>query len=101
MHYFILTFVSAHMIVNGVVVVVVVFHSFLHTQALLTQVENFQYEASCILKEATCDLTKLTDLLEHGMSLDIELPELNDIKQVTIELAIDCLRSYVTHFAVT
>lgn len=49
--------------------------------ALLTQVENFQYEASCILKEATCDLTKLTDLLEHGMSLDIELPELNDIKQ--------------------
>eukprot|EP00794_Sanderia_malayensis_P006077 gene6077-6780_t len=49
--------------------------------ALMGQVENFQYEASCVLKDTSCNIDKLNDLLQHGIALDIELPELNMIKQ--------------------
>ncbi|XP_065066766.1 lysine-specific demethylase 5A-like isoform X2 [Rhopilema esculentum] len=48
---------------------------------LLNQVENFQYEATCILEDSTCDIQKLTDLVEHGQTLDIDLPELTSLKQ--------------------
>lgn len=44
--------------------------------------ESFQCEASCFLEESSNDVQRLTDLLEQGQSLDIDLPELTSIKQV-------------------
>ncbi len=58
----------------------------------MNQVENFQFEAKCFLKEAKNDVDKLNDLLEHGLSFDIELPELNLIKQVSLTFIIPLLR---------
>ena len=48
----------------------------------MTQVENFQYETECVLKEGCYDIKRLNELMEHGNSLEIELPELASLKLV-------------------
>lgn len=55
-------------------------------QELLDQVLNFQSEAKEALEAETPDSTKLEQLIEFGVTLDVDLSEIPKLKQVSMEL---------------
>lgn len=54
-------------------------------QELLDQVLNFQSEAKEALEAETPDSTKLEQLIEFGVTLDVDLSEIPKLKQVSKE----------------
>lgn len=54
---------------------------------LLSQVESFRYEAKCLFEAGDYDQGKLVELLEHADNLEVDLPEINDLKMVVLRLA--------------
>lgn len=52
-------------------------------QDLLDQVLNFQSEAKEALEAETPDSGKLEQLIEFGITLDVDLPEIPKLKQVS------------------
>ena len=55
-------------------------------QDLLNRVESFQQEAQAALQDEMPNSEKLHRLLEIGVGLDVELPEMPKLKQVSISL---------------
>ncbi|XP_047123479.1 lysine-specific demethylase 5A isoform X1 [Hydra vulgaris] len=47
---------------------------------LMQQIENFQHEAHLVLNSDNYNEPKVLELIEHGNSMDVELPELNELK---------------------
>ena len=56
----------------------------LSIQELLQKVLDFQAEAQEALVEETPNSTKLERLMEFGITLDVELPEIPKLKQVKL-----------------
>ena len=52
-------------------------------QDLLQRVLDFQLEAVEALEEETPNSTKLEKLMEFGVTLDVDLPEIPKLKQVS------------------
>jgi len=49
---------------------------------LMSQVESFRYEAKIVLSSDDYDEKKVLELLEHAETMDIDLPEINELKLV-------------------
>ena len=56
---------------------------YLLLQELMTRVESFQCEAQKVIQSGTTDVTRLQQLLDNGHTLDVELPEIPKLKQVS------------------
>lgn len=54
---------------------------------LLDSVKNFQAEAQGALAEETPDSEKLQRLLDLGITLDVDLPEVPSLKQVSRDIS--------------
>ena len=67
---------------------------FFHVQELLDQVLNFQSDAKEALDAETPDSSKLELLIEFGSTLDVDLPEIPKLKQVSRNM--HCLALEIT-----
>ena len=50
---------------------------------LMSQVESFRYDAKIVLNSDDYDEKKVLELLEHAETMDIDLPEINELKLVS------------------
>ena len=55
-------------------------------EMLMSQVESFRYEASALLNAGDYDTVKVSELLDHSESMDVELPEVGDLQMVNLSI---------------
>lgn len=60
----------------------------LFLQDLIDKVTDFQNEALDALHEETPDSEKLAKLIEFGVTLDVDLPEIPKLKQVNVHVSL-------------
>ena len=73
--------------ISDVCLVVCLFVFCFFGQDLMSHVESFQSEAQKVLQEPTADVARLEQLLDTGITLDVDLPELPKLKQVRRKLS--------------
>lgn len=49
---------------------------------LMGQVESFRYDAKLVLNSEDYNEKKVIELLEHADAMDVDLPEINDLRLV-------------------
>ena len=52
-------------------------------EVLMTQVESFRFEANALLNADDYDPAKVSELIEHSETMDVELPEVADLQMVS------------------
>lgn len=51
---------------------------------LMAQVESFRYDARIVLTAEGYNEKKVVELLEHAEAMDVDLPEINDLRLVKV-----------------
>ena len=49
---------------------------------LMLQIDTFRHEARLVLNSDKYNEQKVSELIEHGNSMDVELPEMHELKMV-------------------
>ena len=52
---------------------------------LMAQVESFRYDAKLVLNADDYNEKKVAELLEHAETMDVDLPEVNELRLVSIQ----------------